>query len=48
MLNCGWDVCAVIQEKRLKLEIDNLERDKGVKLRVLAQSYPQTPGMQHK
>ena len=33
------------QESRLKKEVDNLERDTGVKLRVLAQNYPNTPGL---
>lgn len=33
------------QESRLKKEVESLERDTGVKLRVLAQNYPNTPGL---
>ena len=32
------------QERRIRNEVENLERDTGVKLRVLAQNYPSTPG----
>ncbi|XP_021289937.1 thylakoid lumenal 15.0 kDa protein 2, chloroplastic isoform X2 [Herrania umbratica] len=33
------------QEKRLAEEISNIEKDTGFKLRVLAQNYPDTPGL---
>ncbi|XP_017976962.1 PREDICTED: thylakoid lumenal 15.0 kDa protein 2, chloroplastic isoform X1 [Theobroma cacao] len=33
------------QEKRLAEEIGNIEKDTGFKLRVLAQNYPDTPGL---
>ncbi|KAL6138547.1 hypothetical protein ACLB2K_063828 [Fragaria x ananassa] len=33
------------QEKRLAQEIANIEKDTGFKLRVLAQNYPDTPGL---
>ncbi|KVH90390.1 thylakoid lumenal 15.0 kDa protein 2, chloroplastic [Cynara cardunculus var. scolymus] len=33
------------QEKRLAKEIDSIEKDTGFKLRVLAQNYPDTPGL---
>ncbi|XP_068646151.1 thylakoid lumenal 15.0 kDa protein 2, chloroplastic [Aristolochia californica] len=33
------------QENRLIQEIQNLEKDTGFKLRVLAQNYPETPGL---
>ncbi|KAM0945058.1 putative TPM domain-containing protein [Dioscorea sansibarensis] len=33
------------QENRIQEEIDNLEKDTGFKLRVLAQNYPDTPGL---
>jgi len=35
----------LLQESRLKKEVESLERDTGVKLRVLAQNYPNTPGL---
>lgn len=34
-----------LQEKRIAQEIADLEKDTGYKLRVLAQNYPDTPGM---
>lgn len=33
------------QEKRLAREISDIERDTGFKLRILAQNYPDTPGL---
>ncbi|XP_062167550.1 thylakoid lumenal 15.0 kDa protein 2, chloroplastic [Alnus glutinosa] len=33
------------QEKRLVQEIGDIEKDTGFKLRVLAQNYPETPGL---
>jgi len=48
---CSWnnvnDVKLIIhvQEKRLAQEIADLEKDTGFKLRVLAQNYPDTPGL---
>ncbi|KAK4272859.1 hypothetical protein QN277_021357 [Acacia crassicarpa] len=33
------------QEKRLAQEIASVEKDTGFKLRVLAQNYPETPGL---
>lgn len=33
------------QEKRLSQEIENIEKDTGYKLRILAQNYPDTPGL---
>lgn len=34
-----------MQERRLAQEIANIEKDTGFKLRLLAQNYPETPGM---
>ena len=31
--------------KRLQTRMENIQRDTGVKLRILAQAYPQTPGL---
>uniref|UniRef100_A0A0D9WZT4 TPM domain-containing protein n=1 Tax=Leersia perrieri TaxID=77586 RepID=A0A0D9WZT4_9ORYZ len=33
------------QENRIRQEIEDLEKDTGYKLRVLAQNYPDTPGL---
>jgi hypothetical protein len=51
MLSCAvlrcrlLTACATVeQEKRLRAEVEHLEEDTGIKLRVLCQNYPQTPG----
>lgn len=33
------------EERRIQSEVESLERDTGFKLRVLAQNYPETPGL---
>lgn len=35
----------MLQEKRIKAQIEGIEYDTGFKLRVLAQNYPETPGL---
>ena len=35
----------ILQEKRIVQEIADIEKDTGFKLRVLAQNYPDTPGI---
>lgn len=35
----------LLQEKRLVAEVTDLEADTGVRVRVLAQNYPETPGV---
>ena len=44
---CSYTIFAPVafsQEKRIRSEVEHLEADTGVKLRVLCQNYPDTPG----
>jgi hypothetical protein len=34
-----------VQEKKLVTEVQAIEADTGVRVRVLAQNYPETPGL---
>jgi hypothetical protein len=43
LLRCA--AAASSQEMRLRDKVVSLERDTGIKLRVLAQNYPETPGL---
>lgn len=47
MLKCSFVKASNLdrQEKRISQEIAALEKDTGYKLRLLAQNYPDTPGM---
>ena len=38
-------VCSKGQEKRITTAISNLEKNTGFKMRLLCQSYPNTPGL---
>ncbi|KAJ4832434.1 hypothetical protein Tsubulata_042894 [Turnera subulata] len=44
VVKCRWHDVNV-QERRLAQEISDIEKDTGYKLRVLAQNYPDTPGL---
>lgn len=35
----------LMQEARIREQVSDLEKDTGIKLRVLAQNYPETPGL---
>ncbi|KAI3739882.1 hypothetical protein L2E82_30294 [Cichorium intybus] len=47
----SWGAVSVLgflsdgQEKRLAKDIESIEKDTGFKLRVVAQNYPDTPGL---
>jgi hypothetical protein len=36
---------SIEQEARIREQVVDLEKDTGIKLRVLAQNYPETPGL---
>ena len=42
--SCPGAAVALLQERRIRQRVEGLEADTGVKLRVLAQNYPQVGG----